>query len=368
MPELEEYVGRFVERFPAVEVPPPFESYATPERYDELYMGAGLREAMKGVTNDRGGIAWGFASRIRSLNQLYDATGQHKYLDASRESIRRVQAVRDDRRGISLWNGRVVPAWGSGVYAQRGRAVFAVHTGVIVASILEYLLLRRQDTCAGQEEEGVMLRDALEALEVHERQWRQGPRDSEGHYVGLDQEDGLDGRPLPGNRLSAMGLAHWLAWKLTREEKHRERALALGLYIKNRLAIARGDAYVWPYWLPELPDEVDPKCRPEDTSHAGLTISLPLALAEDGEVFDTIDLRRLSRTVTLGFGRFGEGVLGSQIWGIPDIDPSYVGAPVKWLPLSQADGEVFETIAEFYLLRRPVPNPIEISMLLRFRR
>ncbi len=78
-----EYIERFHEVYPAVSRPPSLASYAAPVRYDRLYMGQGLLKRLKSVTNDHGGIAWGLSSRMRSLNDMYRATGDPKYLKAN---------------------------------------------------------------------------------------------------------------------------------------------------------------------------------------------------------------------------------------------------------------------------------------------
>lgn len=367
----EQYVQEFLAQYPKVEPAPDLNEYASAERYDELYMGERLDAALAKVSNDSGGIAWGLSYRMMSLNDMYQVTGHVKYLEANLKCIRAVLAVTDDKLGKPLWTGKTVPAWGSDKYADRGRAVFAVHTGIITAPMFEFLLLARENAAFRDtlgDEFQVILDAATAALAVHDRQWRDGPGDGEGHYIGLDQEEVCENKPLPGNRLSAMGLALWPSWKVSGNTTHRDRALALGRYIKDRLTPSPDGGYYWPYWLPEGP-VTEPAPREsvagEDTSHAGLTLALPLVLAADGQVFTNADLKRFAATVTHGFGRLGNGILLSRITGTTELAPSYVGGPAKWLLLEEVDPAVREPIRAFYLNYKPTPAPLELSRLMR---
>ena len=367
----QEYIRRFIECYPPVDDPPPLEDYASPHRYDALYMGDDLEKALSSVSNDGGGLAWGLSNRMRSLNDMYRSTDDSKYLEADLQCIREVLRVRDDRIGKKLWTGKVVPAWGSDKYADRGRAVFAVHTGIVAAAILEFLILVRsdEDLDLGGETEDI-LRDVEEALKVHDPQWRDGPGDGEGHYIGMDQERVCDGKPLPGNRLSAMGWAIWLSWTATGDETHRNRAIALGRYMKGRLTPSPDGAYYWPYWLPVervTREGSRESIRGEDTSHAGLTLQLPLTLGFEGEVFRREDLERFARTVTRGFGRLGGGILFSSITGQSDLNPlHYIGAASRWLALAEVDPGVGEPIIQYYQRYKPLPNPWELSQLILY--
>jgi len=364
------YERKFLDRFPAVDPPLPLEEYASAARYDALYLGRDLDDALSTVDNDQGGLAWGLSYRMISLNGMYRATRDVKYLEANLRCIRAVIAATDDKRGKPLWTGRVVPAWGCDKYAERGRAVFAVHTGIIAAPIFDFLSLVKEQVplreSLGPETDAI--RDAARlALAVHDRQWRDGPGAEEGHYIGMEQEDVLENKPLPGNRVSAMGWALWLSSKLDGEPVHRARALALGHYIKNRFTPAPDGAYYWPYWLPELPvTEPAPRSSVpgEDTSHAGFTIALPLALGLDGQVFTAEDMTRLANTVLLGFAHRNDGILYGRITGTPELGPDYVALPSRWLPLARFEPAVRSRILDFYLKYQGKPGPLDIADLL----
>lgn len=370
------YIDKFLKKFPKIETPLTPETYATQERFDKLYLGDSLAqtpEKVKKTANDTGGLAWGVSYQMMSFNAMYQATHDVKYLDANLLCIKAVLDATDEKRGLQLWNGRVVKAWGCTKYAERGRAVFPVHTGIITAPMYEWAAWAKAAPGYGDAHAAdiqAVLDGAREAIEVHERQWREGPGEREGHYIGLDQEDKMENKPLPGNRQSAMGWALWASWKVTGNETHRDRALRIGMYIKNRLTPSPDGAYYWTYWLPEQPvTETLPResVKGEDTSHGGLTMALPFILGAAGEVFTKEDMQRLAKTVVNGFGRFGNGVLGGNVTGAPDFSPDYVCLPARWLVLAAYDPEVRPRIWAFYLNYCPNPSPSELADLILMR-
>lgn len=368
------YITKFEAKFQKVDPPPAFDAYATAERYDKQALGTAFDKMLEHVSNETGGIAWGLAYHMMSLNEMYRVTKDPKYLAANLRCIEAVLAARDDVTGAKTWNGVVAPAWSSGKYAERGRAVFAVHTGIIVYPMLDFALLAKGASDAAEDLKArvpAIVEAATQSLAFHDRQWRDGPAESEGHYIGLDQEDVCENKPLPGNRLSAMGIALWTSWKVTGNETHRDRALALGHYIKNRLTLAPDGAYYWPYWLPEQPvTEQLPReaVKGEDVSHAALTMALPILLAEDGQVFTKEDMQRVANTVLKGFGRLGNGVLFGNVTGNPDAaGPEYASSPCHWLPLTHYDPAVRDCIVALYLNYKPSPGALDLALLLRYK-
>lgn len=365
-----DYVVRFENHFKKAQPPHALAEYASQERYDSLYMGENLDATLSTVDNDQGGMAWGLSYRMMSLNDMFRVTGDVKYLEANLRCIRAVLGATDEKRGKSLWTGRVVQAWGCEKYARRGRAVFAVHTGIIAAPILDCLLLIQEVPALrgslGAEFDQIR-EGARAALAVHDRQWVDGPTDGEGHYIGMDQEDVLENKPLPANRLSAMGWALWLSHKLDGNAVHRSRAIAIGEYIKRRITRTPEGAYFWPYSIPAMPvTEMAPKesVSGEDSSHAALTMAVIFALAEDGQVFDSKDMAHFAQTVLQGFGRRDDGVLFGCITGTPKCEPEYVALPSRWLGLVRYDAAVRDRIAAFYLNYGGTPAPLEIADLL----
>jgi hypothetical protein len=212
----------------------------------------------------------------------------------------------------------------------------------------------------------MLLQTVLDALAVHDRQWHDGPEPGAGHYIGMDQENSLENNPLPANRLSAMGWALWLAWKYTGNAAHRDHAVAIGQYIRNRLIPAPDGAYYWPYQLADDPvKEETPreKIKGEDSSHAGLTFALPRCLLEDGQVFTQDDMKRFAKMVLNGIARRTDGIPCTSITGCTDLTPDYIGHVVNFLPLAKFEPEIGKRISAYYLNYRPTVQPLELAEL-----
>ena len=368
------YVKRFTDKFPKVESPPALEAYASPGRFDALFLGPSLEKNLKDVQNDSAAIAWSLSYYMRALNDMHRATGDVKYLEANLRFVRAVAAATDDKRGKQLFTGRVVKAWGCEKYAERGRAVFAVHTGIITAQLLDFLLLAGGVSAFNESlgaEHGSLLQVCLDALAVHDRQWREGPESGAGYYLGMDQENSLENKPIPANRQSAMGWALWLAWKRTGDTVYRDRALAIGRYLRNRFIHAPDGAVYWPYQLSDQPvtaEQPRESIHGEDSSHAGLTLTLPLLLAQEDQVFTRDDLAQFAKMVLNGPARRSDGILLTSITGEAALEPSYIGYPINYLPLAGIEPEIGKRITGYYLNYRPNPQPLDLAGLIRFVR
>lgn len=368
------YVAKFLAKYKEVQPQPDLAAYASAQRYDALYMGDELRKTIESQSNnDQSALAWGLSYRMRSLNTMYRATGDPKYLRANLQAARSVVAMRDDKRGKTLWTGEVAKAWGCDLYAtERGRAVFTVHTGVIAHPILDCLLLTREckDLRAELGDEFNQILTAVEeAIAFHDPEWRDGPGKGEGHYISLNQEPSCDNKPQPGNRQSAMGCALWTAWKLTHNPAYRDRSKALARYMLRRFTPSPDGAYYWSYWLPdEAVTAPAPKesISGEDSSHGSLTLLFPMILAEDRVVFKKKTMKGFANTVLKGLGRREDGIFFGDVTGSPSSSPDYVASPAFWLPLSRYDQEVRKRIETFYLKYVATPPPCDLADLVLY--
>ena len=364
------YIESFLALYPKVHPVPTLEEYATAEHFDKMWLGERLEKELKDYTNDDGALAWWLTYYIRALDDMYLATDDVKYLDASLRIVRAAVGCTDDKRNIPLFTGKIVPSWGSPKYAERGRAVLVVNTGLICAALFDFLLTAKKapafDGALGAEHK-VILDTAFRAMEVHERQWREGPEAQAGHYIGMDQENMYEHKILPANRQSSMGWAYWLAYKYTGGAAYRERALAIGRFIRDRLVPSPDGAFYWTYESPEKPvsgEKHRDEILGEDTSHAGLTMMLPFALAAGNEIFFKSDMERLAGMVMHGLARLGGGVFLGDITGNAYSKPERIRFISNWLPLSKYNPEVRKEVVSFYLNHRPNPDPIELAQLI----
>ncbi len=375
------YEERFLQAFTVCDPKKDIDEYASPKMFDELYMGKNLDIALTGINNDSAGIAWGISYLMMSINEMYKTTRDIKYLRAMRKAASAVLACRDDKRGVQLHFGVTAPVWSCLQYSERGRCAYPVHTGIITYPILDYLSLAASDSIFKSEigtEYDEMLDQIRESLDFHNRQWNDGPNPDEGYYYGRDQEPSMDGKVLPANRLSSMGRALWLSSKLTRNKEHKDKALKIALFIRNRLSRnTTCDAYVWPYFLScdSKPVESDAHGLRkeigggEDISHGSLTVSFTIIAASDGVIFNATDMARFGRTVTELIAPRDNGILFSHVDGNESSNPDkdLLTIPSRWLPLTPYCPRVYRRIANFLLFFEPRPHPLDMALLLRYR-
>jgi len=346
------------------------------EAYDYLTL------EQKTLDNENAVMAWGISYDHLSLNQMWRATRDTKYLKASWALAKAVADARDSVQGKTLYTGESAPIWGCGKYVDAGRSAHAVHTGVIAFPVTELLaLLKVAPAFEGKpsaEEQAAMLDAMQEALAFHDRQWRDGPAEGEGYYIGLNQEPNIEGKVLPANRLSAMGRALWCVHKITGEDDARDKAVRIGRYVANRLSVATDrDAYTWGYfqYLDDKPMKhpietlYENGLRGEDISHGSLSASLPMILRLDGELTDRVSEARFANTVTGLIASEGDGILHTHVDGMPrdSVNTGLLVLPGRWLRVAPKRAEAYAAIEAFLLTRNEALRPLDLANLLLYK-
>ena len=370
------YAEAFQREYPPVQPAPTMDQYASPALYDQRFMGEALDDLLTGVDRDGGALSYSLAPRLQSLNEMARATGDVKYLDAAYRCVRAVMALRDDARGQALATGQTAPVWGSARYAKRGWSAHLVHTGLIVTPILDFLRLARQNAAfmarLGDEDIDIYAK-LQQSLDYFDREWTDGPEPDEGYYCVKDEEEDDEGRPQAANRLGAFGQALWLSWKLGGNPHHRDRALALGRYMKNRIPLTEDGTAFWTYQLANKPITARLKNLKavgggESVAQGASTMAFPVMLALDGQVFDAQDIGHFTKTALEGFARRTDGILFGQLCGLPNANPKGVRGVARWLILSPSAPAIYERISAYYLNYDPKPDPLEMALLIRYGR
>jgi hypothetical protein len=278
---------------------------------------------------DGAGLAWSESYRLMAYVAMYEATGEHAYLDEAALRIDAVLERRDDARGCrDEIRDRVSAAWSSTKYTNGRAYAWIVHAGMITYPIARWAYLVRRDSSSNRdrtERAGRYVAAVRETIDAFDGSWREGPGRGEGHYRGE-----FLGRPLPLNQQNALGRALVAMWLATGEEGYRRRAEALARTFRNRMRFGVQGAS-WPYW-PEGRDT-------EDVSHAAINADFAVACHRAGIVFSRQDMRALS----LGLRRYlGEARRGD------DRRSAQIG---RWARVSASDGKLR---AEAYEFMRPM--------------
>lgn len=323
-----------------------------------------FRQSPASRAEDGAGLAWGRSYALKAYVAMHRATGDVAYLRRLLQEGEAVAAIRDDRRKPPLRDvirDRVMPAWSTPRYTKGRRYVWAVHTGMITAPILEGLWLAR-DTAPP---EGVfspgrraaLLKTVREAVDSHGGQWRSGPQEGEGYLFGTSL-----GKPLPLNMQNALGRSYVWLRRLTGKEEYGRRARALLTFLKNRLR-RDGDAYVWSYWPP-----LDgPGAGFEDISHGAINVDFACLGAGRGWVFEAKDIERLRRTL---LGKVMASRIPTDTVGGTGTTGKYAGQIGRWLALAEGDAATWRRIRAYFDVHRPGPTAtglLDLAQLLQRR-
>lgn len=374
------YVTAFNNYYPPLDDPlatvPDYNTYAPLSRF----LGSTLNDYILQMKNSVY-PSYGFQPWLEGFNIAYRVTREIRYFRGNLKLVRELIAYRDDKRNVPLRTGNVVPGWGSSAYSGgNGRECYVVDSGQLLYPMFDMLRIAQENPSLLAEfnqapnEFTTMLNELVVALEYHDFEYRDGPGSDEGHYVFTPRNYNefynynLQYTPQPGNWYAAMGRALWTAWKVTGNTTYRDRALSIGRYMKRRIKTGTDGAFYWEYYLPVNPVSATPVTRnsvnTEDISHGGLTMSFPLMLAREGEVFAGDDLLKFIKTAKLGFARLGSGIMISTLNGNPNVPPSPGHAIALWVRLGTRDRELFSMLSRFFLRYWASPGPMDNAVLL----
>ncbi|QFU15736.1 hypothetical protein [Microvirga thermotolerans] len=242
--------------------------------------------------HDRGQLySWQWSFWGRAALELYEATGEPRFLDLLVGAAHNVLAARDDRHGIVDGNQkRVVKSWGSvisfGGPPMRGTDITA--TGLIALPILQ--LANRLGARGELDEEiaGLAL-DCAPGFDEYETFYVDLPRFDAGCYRYAFIPQAID----PTNHMNAFGAGLVELYAFTREARHLERARKLLNFYRNSMVTDDDGAISTPY-------EQDPdfRKRPRSEWFWKMTVSaeLPLALARHGLLVKEEEMIGIART------------------------------------------------------------------------
>lgn len=369
------YINAFHQVYTRIEPPYTAENYPSADRF----LGATLTTYINQMKAGQY-YPFNFSGWMEAFNEMYRHTGNLLYATENIRLIRAILAYRDDVRGVPLFDGTIQPVWGETGYSSFGREYFAVDDGSVIYPMLQFLEIAQDDQAVMEHlqagEFDSMLSMINQTLTFHAAQYLEGPAPGEGHFIFLRTDlTNFVHKPQPPNWMSSIGRAYWLSWKLSGNTAFKDIALGMAQYAKNRISLATDGAYYWGYWFPIDPVSPEPVPREtirglpgydwiEDVSHAGLTVSFWILMANEQQIFTPADMFRLGKTVSLGFARLNNGVIFPDLVGNPttSLIPRIPGM-APFLHLSRYDPEVYHRIGDFYFHYWPSPGPLEGALL-----
>jgi hypothetical protein len=333
--------------------------------FDQMDADGGDVSRIRSIGRDaRGELAWGESYQMMAYVAMYEATRDVKYLDRLVLHFDAVLSVRDDRDGAhDAIRGRTLPAWGSTRYTNGTRYCWIVHAGMITYPAGTFIRIVREDADLAAPY-GAKADEYLSALEqtvaAFDADWRTGPGDGEGYYLGESL-----GKYLPLNQQNALGRTLIELHAATDAPAYLDKATRLASFFKRRLTTRDDGAYDWAYW-PSL-DAQGPSSG-EDISHAAINADFACLAHENGIVFTAEDMERFADTFTKsiskGDGEFADTVAGTGASG------RYALSVGRWLALAGYRPAIHGLVREYlYSVDPPPAGPVAmltVANLLRY--
>ena len=258
-------------------------------------------------------IHWGESYLLQAHVEAFEHTRDHELADWIIEHVDRVWSVRSDHVGVTdELRGRVVPGWCNSRYTNGRQHAHIVGTGMITYPIARWVYLVKSDPqleAAYGERINRDLDMLIESVDAFDDWWRDGPSPGEGYYKDLgylDEErsivwmnahkNGPDSGlyaspyrvlPLPFNQQNAIGRTYAMLWRITGEERFKQRAERIARFFKNRTR-ERDGVVLWPYAT------FSDGASVSDTSHATIDLDFVCVCFESGLVFDEADMQRMA--------------------------------------------------------------------------
>lgn len=343
--------------------------YGTVDHFKSLYPESYWTEQLGKLTNEDGSLAWTVSQDMLALVTLYDQTGDPWYLRMLGRYAEGTMAVRDDVVGKKDTEGHISPCWGSTRYDLGERRVYLVHSGLIVQPILEYCV--RAPRLPGWSDADETKRQKLIAqcratLLFHDYQIDPETAGEEMAYIAGHEERERKNAFQPFNRQNTLARDFKLLHDLTGEQEYLDRARKLYTFFRRNIVRTPSDAYVWEYEPSRWYDGPIQVTVCDDMSHASYTLQPVIPACKDGFVFEQADLARFARTF-MKYIYMGDGVFQTSIGCTPTFSPRIMGRLYAWLPVAQADPQVYWVLHKFLLKNVEKPPPLAIAYLIAYR-
>ncbi|MCX4239675.1 hypothetical protein [Paraliomyxa miuraensis] len=317
--------------------------------FEDAYDNVADGDWYMGQDNTSANLAWGESYVMSALAAMFRATRHPMYLERLAAHADAVLQQRDDALGATDYRGVSGACWRNTSYQAGGEPYcYAVHTGMIVQPMLEFVAALRTEPrfesrvapdgeTLGEKAERYLVA-AQESVAFHEFEWNPA-----GYYVFAPDATFLAyaGQDQPLNQSNALGRVHVLLAELAPGGDDEAKAIALASRMQSMITVGGDGAYLWNYWGGPYAG------NGEDVSHAAINADFMALCAAHGLVFDEADVRGLATTfmerVYVNDGTFSDWVGGGST-----NDPGYRPQVGRWLALSRARTGVYTAVRDLY--------------------
>lgn len=312
------------------------------DKKDQLLFGG---RGFSGSDNLKGNFAWGESYMLMSYFSMYEGTLDVNYL----KKIADRSYILIEKNDLSLkredFRGEIRPLWLSTSYSKNNEPIaWVVHTGMITYPILLFCHEVLKDQSLHQfkgVKENTLLEDAKRLskevqtiLEAHDDEWDIFV----GNYVFPTyfplKSTILIGEVLPFNMFSAMGRSQLMMFKITGDNRYKNKVVKMAEFFKNELELHQ-EAYIWKY---------HPKVKHyEDISHGQIETHFAYLCYKNELVFNSLDMKRFARTFLTRIYQ-KEGVFMDRVH-FPDSNITfnkYLNSIGGWFFLSEFDNSIYD--------------------------
>lgn len=236
-------------------------------------------------------LAWSESYLMQSYANMFLATDEVKYLDKLHEHIKQVLANRDDKIGQKDYKSELVPCWGTDKYTKNKEWMhFAVHTGMITYSILEFVRLVRDSGIEKYYDSArSFLQQVDKSIDYHNKDWKID------HYV--HPEDFYERNYIiPISQQATIGRSLILLYELTDKEEYFNKTKYLARFIKDN-SIKENDTGGYILKQGFILSKNMPESKIVDISHATATIHFAYLCYKNNIVFDKKDMQKFTKTI-----------------------------------------------------------------------
>jgi len=315
------------------------------DAYDNVEGGAWYM----GQDNTTATLAWGESYVMSGLAAMFRATGHPLYLERLAAHVDAVLAQRDDAVGATDYRGISGACWHNTSYQDGGEPYcYAVHTGMIVYPMLEYVVAMREasrfeDRVAADGETLGQKADrylaaAQESVAFHEFEWNDA-----GYYEFASDATFLDfaGQDQPLNQSNALGRVHVLLGLLASSDDDWAKATALASRMQSMITVGGDGAYLWNYWGGPFASDG------EDVSHAAINVDFATLCGTLGIVFDLDDVQGFANTF-MERVYVDDATFADRVGGGSTNDPAYRPQVARWLALARFRAGVYTAVRDLY--------------------
>lgn len=254
--------------------------------------------------------------------------------------------------------------------------VAAVETGQICGALVEFCCLINDNSILGKYKgySERYLQASIDALEYHLEDHK---RFDDGRYLSIatNAPHDFEGTDAPLNHLTSIARCYTMIFSLTQKLEFKEIAFEMMSHFKKSLSLVEtpdGLAYTWPYFsinhinysgFTEADNASGYRAfrkgysRPEDISHAIISIEAVVAAVENHILFDAVDLKRFARTFLhlIKAENNTEQFVANYVDGTGGYD-KYLNAIGRWAVLTPWENKVWEICRTSMNKTQPVPE------------